>query len=544
MDEQWLGRSCDLNCGVIGVFQGIIGGIHLEEQTITIKNVIHNGVPSKMSSVTIEARDIKEIGFVDTPTSAGSQSSKQATSTVTTVAKKKVRPVAENLAVSTVTNQFRNLAGNTVTNQSRKYQQSPFDAKKDQTGSRTHHLQQQEAATVASSRYNRDSQNSRNAPRQRHTQRNDDCFDIDMGNMHTKEFDFEHNLALFDKRSVLEEIESNQPDVVRLIDHNRKGGASGSSGTKTKVASATTGSVPKSKGFAAFMAAAASNVPPPPPKTEPKYRNDQNVIAAQPTQYHLISLEEAPMGEYKTDTGLVVPAISAKLRDRFMAAAEAKGISRERLVELVARAGFEIASILLGGSRRLNPQNRHQAPFCMVFCGPGKTGEYGLAISRHLASQGVKTSAFFPKLELYQHNLANEFELYKLCCKGGSNLAKLVQDVKLLPSCTVDLIIMALDDHDLWQQERSQPWHRGVVSWCKEQRCPILGIDPLASPISQPITFKASLIPGLPLWHDGSHTGKIHMVNLAVPAKVYKDVGITYQSPFGAKSFITLDPVV
>ena len=54
MDEQWLGRSCDLNCGVIGVFQGIIGGIHLEEQTITIKNVIHNGVPSKMSSVTIE----------------------------------------------------------------------------------------------------------------------------------------------------------------------------------------------------------------------------------------------------------------------------------------------------------------------------------------------------------------------------------------------------------------------------------------------------------------------------------------------------------
>ena len=71
---------------------------------------------------------------------------------------------------------------------------------------------------------------------------------------------------------------------------------------------------------------------------------------------------------------------------------------------------------------------------------------------------------------------------------------------------------MALDDHDLWQQERSQPWHRGVVRWCKEQRCPIFGIDPLASPISQPITFKASLTPGLPLWHDGSQTGKIHMV--------------------------------
>ena len=54
MDEQWIGKGVDLNCGGLGVFQGTIGGVHLEEQTITIKNVIHNGVPSKMSSVTIE----------------------------------------------------------------------------------------------------------------------------------------------------------------------------------------------------------------------------------------------------------------------------------------------------------------------------------------------------------------------------------------------------------------------------------------------------------------------------------------------------------
>ena len=125
-----------------------------------------------------------------------------------------------------------------------------------------------------------------------------------MGNMHTKEFDFERNLALFDKRSVLEEIESNQPDVVRLIDHNRRGGSSSATasasaaGAKTKVAAATSGSVPKSNGVAmrSATAASSSNVPPPPPKTEPKYRNDQNVLASEPTQYNLISLEEAPMG--------------------------------------------------------------------------------------------------------------------------------------------------------------------------------------------------------------------------------------------------------
>ena len=33
------------------------------------------------------------------------------------------------------------------------------------------------------------------------------------------------------------------------------------------------------------------------------------------------------------------------------------------------------------------------------------------------------------------------------------------------------------------------------------------------------------------------------MVNLAIPAKVYKDVGIAFHPPFGAKTYVTLDPV-
>ena len=42
MDEQWIGKGVDLNCGVLGVFQGVIDAVHLDEQTITIKNVIHD----------------------------------------------------------------------------------------------------------------------------------------------------------------------------------------------------------------------------------------------------------------------------------------------------------------------------------------------------------------------------------------------------------------------------------------------------------------------------------------------------------------------
>ena len=57
--------------------------------------------------------------------------------------------------------------------------------------------------------------------RQQQHQRDKDCFGsgIDASKM-TEEFDFEKNLALFDKRLVFQEIEKNQPDVVRLVDCN------------------------------------------------------------------------------------------------------------------------------------------------------------------------------------------------------------------------------------------------------------------------------------------------------------------------------------
>jgi len=474
-----------------------------------------------MSSVTIEARDIKSIEFVQTNVESNgishhssATSQKPATSTITTVAKKKNRNVAENLA------------HNSNNHSMRKYPAaSPYDQRTSpRKGLENNHQQ-------------------RITPKPK--KKDEDCFDnIDMDNIYTKEFDFERNLALFDKQTVWEEIESNQPDVVRLIDHNRRGGATATVnvGAKNKGTGATSktsvssSACPLKSATAVVPSSITTGGP------EPKYRNDQNVLVSEPTQYRLIATDEAAVGEYATDAGLIVPALSYQLRERCMAAAEAKGISRDRLIELVARAGTEVAVQLLGGSRRLNPQNSHQVPVCVVLCGPGKSGEYGMAISRHLASQGVKIITFFPQLDLYQKQLANELALYKLCCKSGSG-SKLIHEVKELPQNAVDLVVMALDDHDLWEQERSQPWHRGAIRWCRDLRAPVLALDPLGSPLPLPLPYKASVVPGLPLWYEGSDYGQLYMVNLAIPAKVYKDVGIAFHPPFGAKTYVTLDPV-
>ena len=90
---------------------------------------------------------------------------------------------------------------------------------------------------------------------------------------------------------------------------------------------------------------------------------------------------------------------------RFMAAAEAKGITRDRLIELMARTGTELAIQLLGGSRRLNPSNSHQVPQCVVLCGPGRTGEYGNIWQFHEIYSLSKTTFFREITHLLQNKI-------------------------------------------------------------------------------------------------------------------------------------------
>lgn len=135
----------------------------------------------------------------------------------------------------------------------------------------------------------------------------------------------------FELRTLVgEQTGSNQPDVVRLVDCNRKPqpnqqqqpGADRSSGGGGK------------------------------------YRNDENVLVTVPAQYRPIETgEDIPPGEYVTDSGLIVPAVSPELRERLDRAAEAGGVGPERMAELVARAAVDLSVQLFGGAHRW-PQSR------------------------------------------------------------------------------------------------------------------------------------------------------------------------------------------
>ena len=124
-----------------------------------------------------------------------------------------------------------------------------------------------------------------------------------------------------------------------------------------------------------------------------------------------------------------------------------------------------------------------QVPIVVALCGPGKSGAYGLATLRHLASQGVRTCAYLPSLPFYPPHIDAELGLYKLCLRKNFNI--LCLDVKDLPSSSVDVVLLALDDHEMLQQERTKPWHRAGIAWARSPGSgaapPVtIAIDPLS----------------------------------------------------------------
>lgn len=119
-----------------------------------------------------------------------------------------------------------------------------------------------------------------------------------------------------------------------------------------------------------------------------------------------------------------------------------------------------------------------------------------------------------------------------------------------LPQGSVDLIVTAMEDQEMWQQERCQPWHRAAVAWAEARRAPVLAIDPPPHPPALPA--RMAVVGGLPLSH-GKGAGQLYLANIGIPKNVYKEVrswqhdthptpqvGIKFASPFGAKFVIAL----
>ncbi|KDR11216.1 enhancer of mRNA-decapping protein 3 [Zootermopsis nevadensis] len=461
MVEQYVGYTVSVTCrNDLGSYQGQISSVDREEQTITLKKAFKNGIPYHLPEVKLRGSDINNLSIIEAASDAlvtGPSSS--------TVAVKKPVPKRAGRSVS---ESLASIKGTQMRDSPRK---SAEDC-----GVHTPNACDVNRTPSKKDRF-----------RQRWSEKDEACFGTPIDNIIDQDFDFEKNLALFNKQAVYDEINAQRPDIVRHADTSRR---------------------------------------------SQKYRHDQNVIESTPAMYRQVVVPTPGLKEYVTDDGLVIPSVTPDTRHQLLLVAERLGLTEERQAELMGRAATEMALQLLGGGHRLNPHNVHQWPTVVSLCGSHRQGAIAVNCARQLASHGVKTVVFLLDPTHLTTQLTHELALFR----HTNN--KLITTVQELPTVAVDLIVLALAGEQGNQLHQAR--YRAAAEWANENRAPVLALDP--PPAGTPgVDTKFSLVPLLPLAHS-LENGKIYLCNLAFPLQVFREVGIEYSSPFGPKFVIPLHP--
>ncbi|XP_062565218.1 enhancer of mRNA-decapping protein 3 [Armigeres subalbatus] len=508
MSDNWVGKSVSIQCrGDIGIFQGVIKQVSPAE--IVITKAVRNGIPLKKTSVevTLTCKDIVRLELISSSNVPNLLPVKQ-----------QAQPQGSNQLEATAVSGLDSLKlgktnghrSKTPPNDNRAYnaklstkspgpnrygngqqQKNGFESGSAKSTSRPIEINGGTSSQKSNSLCKNDNQKKKsrngngNGNGNRYANKNSTFGTPVDDPMMDEEFDFEKNLALFDKRAIWDEIDAIQqkPDLLR------------------QTSSAT----------------------------NRKYRHDENVLASEPTQYRQIELENlvvqrsvasggGPSQEYVTDEGLVIPSIPRSTRNLIQQLAENHGLALERQNDLLARGATEIALQLLGGSRRLTPNNQHQWPKIVIVCDEpynARLSEIGIATGRLLACHGLKVVVYV-SCATNTTRTSHELELYA----ATGNLFTF--NVNTLPSS--DLVIAAIKSHS-----PAEPLRK----WLSESRAPVLVIDPPAGGLDS-ISAKCSILPILPLNDLGpeSASGRLYLCSLGIPDKFFTDSGIKYKSPF------------
>ncbi|XP_062406012.1 enhancer of mRNA-decapping protein 3-like isoform X3 [Sardina pilchardus] len=464
MASDWLGSLVSINCGAtLGVYQGEVSAVDPSSQTLSLRQPFHNGIRCSVPEVTFSAMDIKDLKILDIPNVRGTMNNNTEAKPSTLPAEEK-GPVAKSAPITI-------LRRGTPLN-SKAPSQPPLQAPPRRNAPRS-------SSTGALSR-----------------PKDDDCFGDGTEESLDTDFDFEGNLALFDKAAVFSQMERH-------------------------------GNGPRQR-------TAPGN------PSAPSYRHNENVLEGQPVVYRRITVPQYGGKEYCTDSGLVVPSVSYELHKRLLRVSEEHGISLERRLEVTGVCACQMALTLLGGPNRLNPKNVHQRPTVVLLCGPHVQGAQGVSCGRHLANHEVEVILFLPNFVKMQEALTHELSLF------GRAWGKQVSGIRDLPVSPVDLVINCLDCHEN-PHLREQPWYRAAAEWANQNRAPVLSIDPPVTGQSQAqaqdqgpaVEAKWSLCLGLPL-ALGEGAGRVYLCDVGLPREVFQAVGINYLSPFGCKFVIPL----
>ncbi|XP_050440417.1 enhancer of mRNA-decapping protein 3 [Adelges cooleyi] len=427
MANQYKGCCVSIDCNDGSVVQGEVNGMTDDNETLILKRAFKNGIPCTNPEIYIKNTTIKNLKIIKVQIENEQDLSNQ----ISCDDKKSVSMLKQN---SKQKNKSKNVSNSVVEQQPQNFN---------------------------------------------HKERNDACFGVSLDNILKEDFDFEKNLALFNKKAFYNKIHK-KPD---LVPHEK-----------------------------------VSNN---------KYKHNENVLHSTPVKFRQVTVPSPAVNEYITDDGLVVPSITSELRWKLFNLVEENGLTSGRQNEIIGRAATEMVLQLLGGSHRFNPRNEHQWPRVVVLCGPNRSGAMGVNCARQLSSYGVHTVVVLSEPGLYTPQLANEMSLYQFTT--GRLITSAAELHGLLDP---DFVVVSLAD------EQTDTVSHNIANWAKSVRAPLMAIDP-PSDGTPLVAVKYSLVPALPLSYSESN-GKIYLCNMAIPTQVFHFAGIQYKSPFGSKSVIPL----
>ncbi|CAD1812976.1 YjeF-related protein N-terminus family protein [Candida parapsilosis] len=300
-------------------------------------------------------------------------------------------------------------------------------------------------------------------------------------NVKNEEFDFEANLAMFDKKAVFEDFKKNDHTSIsdRLVGHNKVEKPAKQKKQKydndemvlQDVARDNWDQIGKSQENSRTNTPKSDGV-----KTQG--RAQQNPTEARNRNFKLINSENAsPIQSASPVQLLEIERLSS---DNF-------GVTPAMMAEICAtNLSKLIIDRCLGGSVRLsNKKNHNLPPLVLLLVGSGRCGSRAFATGRHLSNHGVRVLAFVISSDESDTELHHQWKIFESV--GGkvvtSSFDLLIDIIRNQLNTPVELIVDALqgyDDHleDIFYEPQDKKTLTSLINWCNSsEQSKVMSLD-------------------------------------------------------------------
>lgn len=237
--------------------------------------------------------------------------------------------------------------------------------------------------------------------------------------------------------------------------------------------------------------------------------------------------------DYVTDDAVCVPSATPQLRRRLWEGLHRLGLAEEAHT-LAARAVADVVLRLVGGGRRLDPRNAHQAPTVVALAGPHGAGAAGLRALRLLASHGARVACLVSGAPRdADPPAALRRDLAALALDG----VRPARSPAALPS--PDAVVVALHD-ELAAAEEPPRRHAAALAWAGGARAALVALEPPPEGWAG-VALRAAVLGGLPAALAPA-LGRVYLADVAPPVGLFAELGVLYRPPFGACSVLALHP--